>query len=317
MSPSPGHEHHALFYDSTDTLVESAVPFLRAGLEVGDVPVLVCRERGNAVLTEALGPGTPAVVLAPTDVYRRTVDAVGIYQSMVHELRADGAHRVRLVAEVDFGAPDMWAEWARFEAILNLALEPYPLSSVCCYDTRALPWPLLDVARRTHPRLLNAIGDGPNDGYQEPAAALRSIGPDPPDQLEATTPLIELTLREARQLVETRRALRNALTGAGVPVQQAEELLVAVTEVCTNGLVHGRPPVVVLAWVGLGRMLFAITDKGDGYDDPLTGYLTPRDGSAGGYGLWLARSAVDRLTAARTAEGFTVRLGSAVRNGTT
>ena len=100
-----GYLHHALFYDSPQALVAAAGPFLRAGLAAGDLPVLVCGERNNALLAEALGGEAEVVVLEPASIYTRVLDAVDRYQRLALALQRRGAHRVRLVGEVDFGPP--------------------------------------------------------------------------------------------------------------------------------------------------------------------------------------------------------------------
>jgi anti-sigma regulatory factor (Ser/Thr protein kinase) len=306
-----GYRHHALFFDAPQTLVAAAAPFLRAGLAVGDVPVLVCRDRNNALLAEALGADAAAevMVLEPAGVYTRVVDAVEIYQRLVQAQRRRGARRVRLVGEVDFGPPGMGDEWTRFEAVVNMALAPYPLSSVCAYDTRSLPDPILDAARTTHPNLLTPAGPTGNSDYRDPATVLRALPADPPDPVEATPPQFTVELTTPAELAGLRRGLRAALTDAGIATRAIDELVVAVHEVAANGLIHGDPPVAVRAWISGDRARCTVTDRGHGHDLPLAGYLPPTAASARGRaGLWVARHTVDRLSNARTPGGFTVSL---------
>ena len=177
-----GYLHHALFYDSPQALVAAAGPFLRAGLASGDLPVLVCGEQNNALLAEALGGEAEVVVLEPASIYTRVLDAVDRYQRLALALQRRGAHRVRLVGEVDFGPPPMWDEWTRFEAIVNLALAPYPLSSVCAYDTRTLPTPDPDRRAEYPPQPADLGGAGTQSrlsppGHGAACAASRSPGP--------------------------------------------------------------------------------------------------------------------------------------------
>jgi anti-sigma regulatory factor (Ser/Thr protein kinase) len=55
------------------------------------------------------------------------------------------------------------------------------------------------------------------------------------------------------------------------------------------------------------RFVCELTDRGPGFDDPLAGYLPPRDGNPGA-GLWIARQATSRLDMIRAADGMTLRL---------
>jgi hypothetical protein len=49
-----------------------------------------------------------------------------------------------------------------------------------------------------------------------------------------------------------------------------------------------------------------IADGGPGFDDPLAGYLAPRQGV--GAGLWVARQLTWRLEFLRSPDGFTARI---------
>ena len=51
-----------------------------------------------------------------------------------------------------------------------------------------------------------------------------------------------------------------------------------------------------------------MSDHGAGLDDPLAGYLPPRQGYAHGAGLWVARQMTDRLEMISTSQGLTTRL---------
>lgn len=310
-----GYLHHALFYDSPQALVGAAGPFLRAGLAAGDLPVLVCSDRNNALLTAALRGEAEVVVLEPASIYTRVVDAVDRYQRLVRAQRRRGTHRVRLVGEVDFGPPPMWDEWTRFEAIVNLALAPYPLSSVCAYDTRTLPTPILKAARTTHPNLLTSAGAEPNPGYRHPVTVLRALPPDPPDPLEATPPRFADDLTAPADLTRLRRKLRTALTTAGVPTSVMDDVVVAAHEICTNGLIHGRPPVLVRVWTSADRVHCTITDQGTGHNQSLAGYLPPPTPVRTGAGLWVTRNLVDRVSSTHTTDGFVVRLTTQALNG--
>ena len=80
-------------------------------------------------------------------------------------------------------------------------------------------------------------------------------------------------------------------------------------EVIGNALRHGAPPIDVRLWTTSTRLEATVTDSGQGFDDPLAGYLPPGTGSpAVGVGLWAARQACDTLETVRTPAGFSVRL---------
>ena len=102
---------------------------------------------------------------------------------------------------------------------------------------------------------------------------------------------------------------RLARAGSALPLRKVEDFFLAVTEVATNALQHGRRPVRVRLWTAPGRLVCTVTDRGEGFNDPLVGYAPAPDGDhTAGNGLWLARLLCDQLDTARDPDGFTVRL---------
>lgn len=302
--------HDALFYSSDDELLAAAVPFLRAGLDLGGLAMVVCMPRNAALLADGLD-GDPRLRLLPhAEVYqRRTPAVISAYRRMMERERATGTGRIRLVGEIDFAdQPANWTEWSRYEAVCNVALAPYRLWGMCLYDTRRLPREVLVAAELTHPHVVTASSRTSNPRYVDPADFLRRSTPAGPDPLEATRPtldsdgLIDLAL--------LRRDIRTALAGSALCAEAADDLMLAISELVTNAILHGRPPVRVRLWSTSNRLLCTITDQGTGFNDPFAGYL-PAGGKYlghGGRGLWLARQLCDQLDTYRTPEGFTVRL---------
>lgn len=77
------------------------------------------------------------------------------------------------------------------------------------------------------------------------------------------------------------------------------------SEIASNALMHGAGPVSVRGWITHQRLICTITDRGNGFDDPLAGFLpTPVNGlPVHGAGLWLTRNFSDSLDFSTTAEG--------------
>lgn len=306
---APGYRHHALLYDSPAELVDAAVPFLAEGLAVGELAVLSCRAEHNERLAAALGHDDRIVSLAHEDIYLRIASALATYRRTVQEQVAAGVPRVRLVGEVRFDdSPESWAKWTDYEAICNVALGPLPLSSVCAYDTRTLPAPMRRGVEQTHPALLTADGRMPNDRYAPPDTVLRRTARDTVEPSPGTPPLLHMAaLTDLGQLARVRAQLRVALAANGRYEPLRADFFAAATEVITNALQHGRPPVDVRLWTTPTRLVCAVTDRGEGFDDPLAGYVPYGDDLAHA-GLWLARQACDVLDFSATSEGFTARL---------
>jgi MEDS: MEthanogen/methylotroph, DcmR Sensory domain/Histidine kinase-like ATPase domain len=304
----PGYEHDALFYESEEELVASAEPFLRAALDRSEMVVLACADRNASLLADAL-QGHPRIgIVDRSEVYRRVPAAIAAYQRMAESHLAEGADRVRVVAEIDFDRDD-WEEWARFEALSNAVLEPYSLWALCLYDTRRLRPEVLKTAGRTHPRLMTAADRAPNPDYVSPDRFLSEFAAQP-DPLEATAPAIDLTgaisLHQLRQEVT---ALLAAGSSPGPP-DMVNGFVFAVSEVATNAMVHGRAPVRVRVWTAADRAVCTVTDHGDGFSDPFTGYQSRghRNVEIEGQGLWMARQLCDVVGITREPGAFTVRI---------
>jgi anti-sigma regulatory factor (Ser/Thr protein kinase) len=83
--------------------------------------------------------------------------------------------------------------------------------------------------------------------------------------------------------------------------------VLAATEVVTNALVHGAPPVDARVWTAERRMLVTVADAGPGPRSRLVG-LRPVRTPTGGLGLWIAHQACAHVDLRHEQGRFTVRL---------
>ena len=82
----------------------------------------------------------------------------------------------------------------------------------------------------------------------------------------------------------------------------------AASEVLTNALVHGSPPVLVHLYEEADMWVCHVQDGGGLPVDPLAGVVPPDDPSDHGYGLWLARQLVAAVDVGSDTTGTHVRL---------
>ena len=150
---------------------------------------------------------------------------------------------MRMVGEVDFGATERdWLEWQRYESVINEALADWPLWGLCVFDTRGCPRRCWSPPSRTHPTLVRPDGRRPRTRrFVDPAAYLRGAArPDEP--LEATPPAAR-----ARRTSPTSPACGTRSPPswpAPAPTRTCvEDFLLAVDEMVSNAVRHGRPPV--------------------------------------------------------------------------
>jgi anti-sigma regulatory factor (Ser/Thr protein kinase) len=213
-----------------------------------------------------------------------------------------------LLGEVGFATDDRSLdEWRRYEALASYALSPFPLRMMCGYNTLDLPGEALVTAELTHPFLRRDGRQAANPAQVDPAELMRLVDAD-----DALVPEVEadLTIEEVLHFGELHRNLQTLLLGEGINRERVDDLVLAVHEVATNGVRHGEPPVTIRVWLGSGRVVCTVTDRGAGFDDPFVGYVRGAGDALpeGRFGLWLARELSHEVVTSRTPEGFTVRL---------
>ncbi|WP_144124578.1 sensor histidine kinase [Catellatospora sichuanensis] len=299
--------HDALQYHDDDQLLDAVVPFLREGAAAGDSVVLICRPDNAARLRDALGYHQ-VVELPREDVYGGTVAALTAYRDLVEREQQRGSNRVRVVTEIDFGSrPSGQWEWARFDAALGQVLARYPIWNLCLYDRRRVPAEILRAGESSHSHLLADGGRVPSAGYTDPVTLLGDARMRWRDPLENGPPRLDVA--GPHDLAALRAAVEEILLRDGVSAYAVQGFVLAVSEVATNAILHGAPPVRVRLWSDGERALCSVSDGGHCFS-PYSGYVpTDRAVGAGGMGLWLARQMSDDLTVDAAADGCTVRLG--------
>jgi anti-sigma regulatory factor (Ser/Thr protein kinase) len=317
MEAAAASGHRVLIGASDDDVVTGVAAFVAAGVKAGQ-PVVVAVTGPTA---DALRPALadePAVVWTDwADVYGNgPAAAITAVRRLAERQRTDEESVVRVVLEpLGSGDPDSWREWQRYDAVLDHAVSESPLQVLCVADTRRQPAALVEAARATHPLLLVDGEDEPNPDHVDPAVYLTTL-PVPPEPLEDTEPLVRA------DSVRDLRGLRRDLAAGAAEVQlpdgtepALEDFLLAVDEMTTNALRHGRPPVDLRLWAGRERLVCIVTDRGAGLEDPFIGYGPAHgdDLSLGGMGLWLARQLCDHVDITPTDDGVQVRLTTVLR----
>jgi anti-sigma regulatory factor (Ser/Thr protein kinase) len=307
--PHHRYVHDALLYDSPAALVDRAVPFLLDGLAAGDAAVVATSAATADILRDAVNADPRVHVLERGDVYRaRTPTAITTFRALADQRVAEGAARVRVVGEVDFGPTERdWLEWQRYEAVVNEALADWPLWGLCVFDTQRLPAPVLESALRTHPSVVTPDGREPNPLFTAPVGYLHSL-PVPDEPLEDSVPRI--WARDVGDFIGLRHTVAAELAPVDAPRDLIEDFLLAVDEMTSNAVRHGKPPVELRLWIAGDRIVCSIRDRGPGFDDPFAGYGPAHgdDLSRGGMGLWLARQLCDHVDISGDDDGAQVRL---------
>jgi anti-sigma regulatory factor (Ser/Thr protein kinase) len=299
-----GATHRACFYDSPGELTRAVEPVVRAGLRRGDVVFAAARPASLQVLRELLGDDAGRVELHDGEEWcARPWERLAAIREMLASL-PDGS-RLYMVGEPPWGGSDAAVrEWARFESIVNLALAHAPVVSLCLYDARELPDEILRHGRQTHPELLANGTVSSCEEFVPPAELVPALAL-PLDGIPVDG-IRELSLNGNQHAF--RVALTRAATELGIPRERIEQVVVAVNEVATNALLHGRPPLRARCWTAGGEFVCEIADSGPGLTDPLAGWLLPSGPSEGGWGLSIARQLCDAVEIAPEGEGTRVTM---------
>jgi anti-sigma regulatory factor (Ser/Thr protein kinase) len=295
---------HSLFvYSDDDRMVEKMAPFLREGLGEGARVVVVLERRKWEVLADALGSDADDVLYIERDTfYTRPEAALAGYDRTLRQFVQDGASAVRVFGELPRCETEAeWNLWLTYEALLNRAFNHHPAWVVCGYDTREVPGPLLEGAFEAHPEHLEEDWEE-SEHYHEPEDIVvsRTPAPEPLAGLRAVP--LDGDTRAFRE------ALRAELDAAAVPEDDAENMLVAAGEVLANAQRHGGEKLSIHVGRVGERFVCEISDDGPGIEDPLAGFLPPRQGHADGAGLWVARQLTGQLELVSSLQGSSVRL---------
>ena len=97
---------------------------------------------------------------------------------------------------------------------------------------------------------------------------------------------------------EARHALRDCLATVACPEQLREDMLLVVSELVTNAVVHGRSDPIVVAMFDDGRLRIEVHD-----DDRSPPTVTPSSGPDGGFGIRLVAALSDAWGWAHTESG--------------
>ncbi len=292
--------HGAFVYEGDDEYVARSVAFLKDGLEVGDGCIFAQTRDRIAMMRDALGPDADRVAFVDvSSTYTRPARAVAAYYgTFLGQLRR--APSVRALAEFQFDpTPGDWEEWAAYEAITNLAYSHLPVWVVCTYNANGLPDPVVEDVWSTHREMLTDRWVE-SDHFEDPRQLVRTLTREP-------EPLPELRSRSAGNGLELfREVLARELEAEKVPEAKAVDMLVAGTEIAANAVRHGGGIEDVRVGSAHGRFVCEVVDRGSGFDDPVAGYLAPREGT--GSGLWIARQLTWRVEYFHSPRGFTVRI---------
>jgi anti-sigma regulatory factor (Ser/Thr protein kinase) len=311
--PGRGFTHQALIYDSDREFMDVVLPFLEAGLSSKQPTLVTVQDRHCQKLRSAFGDRAEGLTLCPAEEwYETSARTRDKFARWVAEHAWIGG-RARLIAEPPWavGHEAQVRDWARHESVINLAFAGQPLTLICPYDASALPEEILRHARGTHPEIVDRDGVSASPSYEDPNDFCQRM--DSAVEAQRGTPALEVSFGLG-DLPKVRRTVRSFAQEAGLADRRANEVVLAVNEIATNAVVHGRPPATLRAWHAGEEIVVEVADAGAGIRDALAGQLTPPPTALGGRGLWLTRLLCDAVEV-RSPKGSAVTVRAATTNG--
>jgi anti-sigma regulatory factor (Ser/Thr protein kinase) len=296
--------HEALFYADEEEFLESAVPFVRDGVEAGEAVLVAVDEGKIAALKSQLGEAREAVEFVNMrSAGRNPARIIPIWQ----EFLDSNAGAVRGIGEpVWNGRSDAeLIECHHHEMLLNTAFggaEGFTL--LCPYDVSALDEVVLERVHASHSAVQcdGASETSPIHGHGMASHSPFEGGfPEPPGEAVE----VEFGIDDVR---EVRAGLSSYGEEVGLTSQQVDDLVLAVHEVASNSIVHGGGSGRLRIWIEDGSLVCEVRDRGRFSTDPLVGRVRPAPSAASGRGLWLANRLTDLVQIRSSDFGSAVRL---------
>jgi anti-sigma regulatory factor (Ser/Thr protein kinase) len=297
-----GFAHTAVIVDSDRALRAVLVPALRRALDAREAVHLVVGAHTAEVVRDELGARADDVRWGdPRGYYQRLGFAYEGFRRYLADAHAAG-RRVHVIAEPDLAGgpgggtpPDRAAAYLAYEAICNDTYAPYGSPVTCVWDSRHHPRQAIDDARRVHRYELTEAGRVPSPAYVPPHAYLAGRDETPLDDVPAEVEH-DLEFADGTRLGRLRAGLRPSIEADGFTGEAADDIILAVTEIATNGLAHGTAPVRLRVWHRGDTLVAQLDDRGGQTLAPDAGYRRPDAGTTpGGRGLWLARQLADSV----------------------
>ena len=292
--------HEALMYAGEHQLVDGVLQFLRDGVEAEEPTLVVLADRKISALREALGRDAAHIQFADMDdVGANPARIIPAWREFVD---ANPGKRLRGIGEPIWAARSdaEMSECHRHEGLLNVAFADTPgFWLLCPYDTMTLDPAVVARACETHPHVAG-LPSAAYPGFDVHAGPFTDPLPAParePDRVEF----------DGHSLSEMRRFVAARVQRAELSGDRAHDFLLAVNEIATNAVVHGRSPATLRIWHSDGEVIVEVSDAGDGIGDVLAGQLMPTPSRPGGRGLWLSRLLCDAVEV-RNGSGCTVAL---------
>jgi anti-sigma regulatory factor (Ser/Thr protein kinase) len=301
-----GFRHEALLYAGQDEFLAGTVPFISSAIAAADPILVAVPDDQVRALKSELDADSDAVQFANMEeLGRNPARIIPAWRDFVESSRGTGRPLWGIGEPIWSGrsAAEL-VECHHHEFLLNLAFaNTADFWLLCPYDTAALDPEVVEKARCSHPLVAEEAVSRESDAYLEPALApgpFEGALPPPsgePEELGFERP----ALHEVRSFVADRA------TRARLGVDRVADLVLAVSELASNSMLHAGGRGTVRIWQEPSAMVCEVMDVGR-FEEPLLGRVRPAPNKSTGRGLWLVNQLCDLVQMRSLANGNVVRL---------
>jgi len=300
MHSPAAFRHEVMLYDSPETFVDGAAPFIRNAVAAGEPIMVAIGAEKIDLLRSRLGEDADRVVFA--DMAELGANPARIIPAWQEFFDANAGQPMRGIGEPIWAdrSPTELVECQCHEALLNVAFAAASdFHLICPYDTVQLDDDVIAEAEASHP----FVAGSPSPAYRGDHAVPQFAAPLPDPPADALEHAIT-----GDSLVDLRHFLAAEAERAGLPAARVHDLVLSAHEIATNSIRHGGGSGVLRVWREGDTLICDVRDRGRIAQQPLVGRVRPELGATGGWGLWLANQLCDLVQLRELPEGSVVRL---------
>lgn len=300
-----GFIHSALLYRSPQEYLESVVRFVLDGL-TADEAVLVAVPDDKLTLLHGALSGSVGGFTAEL----RMADIAEVGRNPSRFMATEGCfvdehpdRRVRIVSQLAWPgrSDDEFVACVEHEALVNEALDGYPVTKLCLYDATRLDDERLSDARATHPFLWSRGALQRSAEYAPRDALERCNRP-----LYAKPGAVTYMVRKSADLSPARSFAVDYAGWVGMSKDGIDDLQLIATELATNSLMYTDGACRLAFWRQDDHLVCEARDSGR-FDDPLVGRLDPGPSGPASRGLYLVNAISDLVRTHTTPAGTTIQ----------
>ncbi|OBG40634.1 regulator of Sig8 [Mycobacterium sp. E3198] len=300
-----GFVHAALLYRSQQEYLESVSRFVLDGLTADEAVLVAVPDDKLALVHDALA-GSVSGFTAEL----RMADIAELGRNPSRFMAAEGSfvddhpdRRVRIVSQLAWPgrSDDEFVACVEHEALVNEALDGYPMTKLCLYDASRLDDELLADARATHPLLWSGGALRRSAEYAPEAALERCNRP-----LHVKPGAVTYMVRKSADLSPARSFAVDYAGWVGMSQDGIDDLQLIATELATNSLMYTDGACRLAFWRQDDHLVCEARDTGR-FDDPLVGRLDPGPTGPASRGLYLVNAISDLVRTHTTSAGTTIQ----------